>query len=141
MHSYRTGRVFQYFSRDLKHEIRELYASSAIADLAIAMILLFEPVYFIAVLGWNVTQVLLFWAAIYALYVLLIPLGGYIASRKGYEHAMMYSIPFQIGYWLFLFAAQENSIFIPLAVVALAIEKILFWPAFHADLARFSDAD
>src|SRR5690606_8538754 len=125
----------------MSREVYELYGSTAIADFAIAMILLFEPIFFATVLGWNLANVLFFFAGVYALYIILIPFGAGIASRKGYEHSMLYSVPFQIAYWLLLFNAINFSWAIPLAALALAIEKSLFWPAFHADLAHFSNPD
>jgi MFS family permease len=77
-------------------------------------------------------------AAVYALYILFIPLGARIISRYGYEHGIFFSIPFQILYWVFLFSSQTHFNLIYLAPVAFAIEKALFWPAFHADVARFA---
>jgi MFS family permease len=131
-------RLPRYFSRSIQQEISELYASTAIADLAIAIVLLFEPIFLYAELGFTVIEVLLFFAAVYALYIVFIPFGAKIISRFGYEHGILFSIPFQIAYWFLLFGTKDNFWMIYLAAIIFAIEKALFWPAFHAIVARFA---
>ena len=44
-------------------------------------------------------------------------------------------------YWALLFSSQEVTFWIYLAPLALAVQKCLYWPAFNADMARFSSAD
>lgn len=131
-------RLPHYFTSNIRRQIGELYASTAIADIAIAMVMLFEPIFLYAVLGFTVVEVLLFFAAVYALYIVLIPFGAKIISRFGYEHGIFFSIPFQIIYWFLLFGAKDNLTFIYFAPLAFAIEKSLFWPAFHSSVARFA---
>lgn len=132
-------RIPRYFANTVRREMGELYAATAIADLALAMVLLFEPIFLYSVLEFSVEEVLLFFAAVYAWYVLFIPLGAKFASRFGYKHAIVASIPFQILYWLFLFGAQDNINYIYVAPLLFALEKSFFWPAFHALIARFSN--
>jgi MFS transporter, DHA1 family, multidrug resistance protein len=117
-------RVPQYFANTIRREMGELYAALSIADMALAMVMLFEPMFF---------------AAVYAWYVFLIPLGAKFASRFGYKHALVASIPFKVLYWLFLFGAQDNITYIYFAPLLFALEKSFFWPAFHALIARFSN--
>lgn len=132
-------RIPQYFNVHLKKQMAELYASSAIADIAMAIVMLFEPIYLYNVLHFTVPEVLLFMGAVYVLYIVLLPLGGKIVSRFGYEHAILYSIPFQIAYWILLFGAENNLILLYFAPVVFALQKTLFWPAFHACVAKFSN--
>lgn len=127
-----------YFSFNIRTEISELYASTAIADLAIALVLLFEPIFLYQVMSFTVQQVLLFFAVVYALYILFIPFGAKIISRYGYEHGIFFSIPFQIIYWFLLFGAKDNFNLIYFAPVVFAIEKSFFWPSFHSIVARFA---
>ncbi len=131
-------RLPRYFAVAISQQIGELYASTAIADLAIALVLLFEPIFLYDVLGFSVIEVLLFFAAVYALYIVLIPFGAKIISRYGYDHGIFFSIPFQIIFWVLLFGAQDNFKLIYFAPLAFAIEKSLFWPSFHAIVARFA---
>ena len=141
MHKSVTKHFPIYFTHTIRKELGELYAAASIADLAIAMVLFFEPIYFVTVLKWSVTQTLLFFAGVYFFYILLVPLGALAASKKGYGHSLLYSIPFQIGYWLMLFVLPGNMVWAPLAALFFALQKSFFWPAFHADLARYSDKD
>jgi len=129
----------QFFAKSVNAEVKELFASSAIANAALAIVTIFEPIFLYAVLGFTVVQVLLFMALVYALYVVLIPFGGYIASRLGYKHAIFFSIPFQILFWLSLFAAQSEPYFALAAPFLFAIQKTLFWPAYHADMTTAAD--
>jgi hypothetical protein len=130
-----------YLSHHLSREIQEMYWSKAISDFAVAAVMLFEPIFLYSVLGFSLQQVVLFFLAVYGLYLFLIPLGAKVASLRGYEHAILYSTFFMVLYWALLFASQEITFWIYLAPIALAIQKSLNWPAFHADMARFSSAD
>jgi MFS family permease len=134
-------RLPHYFVKAVSQEIGELYASTAIADFAIALVLLFEPIFLYSVLRFTIPQVLMFTAAVYAFYIILIPFGAKIASRYGYYHSIALSIPFQIVYWLLLFGSQNNINLIFFAPLAYAIEKSLFWPAFHSTISRFARSE
>lgn len=129
----------QYFTKKVREEIGELYAASAIGNLALSITLVFEPIFLYSVLGFSVPEVLLFMAAVYALYIPLIIFGGWFASRYGYKHAIAMSVPFQILYWGGLLLARENPGLAFLAAAAFALQKSLYWPGFHALMARYAD--
>lgn len=131
-------RIPYYLASHVKREIGELYVATGIAEFALAMVLVFEPIFLFSVVHLSVPQVLLFFGAVYAWYVLCIPFGAKFASRFGYRHAIVASITFQILYWLLLFGSQDNQTYLYLAPLALALEKSLYWPAFHALIARFA---
>ncbi len=128
-----------FFAAKVRKEIEHLYASTAIGNLAQAMITLFEPIFLFTVIGLSVSEVLLFMAVVYAFYIVLIPLGAKIASKFGYAHSVFFSIPFQILFWFSLLGAEHNIWFLYLAPILYAIQKSLFWPAWHATLARFAN--
>ncbi len=128
-----------YFAAKVRREIEHLYASTAIGNLAQAMLVLFEPIFLYQVVGLSVPEVLLFMAVVYAFYIIIIPLGAKIASRFGYAHSILFSIPFQVLFWLALVGSQYNELFLYAAPILFAIQKALFWPAWHATLARFAD--
>lgn len=127
-----------YFTAKIRGEIEHLYASVAIGNLAQAIITLFEPIFLYHVVGLTVVQLLLFMAAVYALYIFLIPFGGKIAARFGYAHSIFFSIPFQVLFWFLILGAEKNVALLIPAALAFAIQKSLYWPALHATLARFS---
>ncbi|HEX3099759.1 MAG TPA: MFS transporter [Patescibacteria group bacterium] len=127
-----------YFTSKVRKEIEHLYGAVAIGNLAQAIIALFEPIFLYHVVGLSVSEVLLFMAAIYAVYALIIPFGGKVAAKFGYAHAIFFSIPFQIIFWFLILGAEKNILLLIGAVLSLAIQKTLYWPALHASLARFS---
>ncbi|MBX4187818.1 MAG: MFS transporter [Candidatus Doudnabacteria bacterium] len=118
-----------------------MYWSKAISDFAVAAVMLFEPIFLYSVLDFTLQQVVLFFVAVYGGYLFLMPFGAKVASLKGYEHSILYSSFFMVLYWALLFASQEIMFWIYLAPFALAVQKALYWPAFHADMSRFSSAD
>ena len=132
-------RLPQYFSFRLQQEVKDLYVSAGIADIALAAMLVFEPIYMYEALQISIVQILLFFAAVYAWYIVLIPFGGKITARFGYRKAMVVSIPFQILYWGSLLFAAQYPILLWLAPIFYALEKSFYWPGFHAIVARFAN--
>lgn len=128
-----------YFTKKIRQEIGQVYAHAAIANTALSMMALFEPIFLYAVLGFTVTQVLLFTAVVYTTYIVCIPLGGQAASFYGYKHAIAFSVPFQLLYWMTLVASQQNASLAFVAAVLYGLSKTFYWPGFHSLMARYSD--
>ncbi len=134
-----------FVSRRIRREIQELYFSIAIRNFSVAMIAIFEPVYIFVMAqnnGFSFSRslmlVMLFYAICYTLYFFVIPLGGKVAAYFGFEHALFYSLPVFIIYYLALAAMEAKFLlFFILASILLALYKMLFWPAFHANFARY----
>ncbi|TSC96173.1 MAG: Uncharacterized protein Athens101410_103 [Parcubacteria group bacterium Athens1014_10] len=120
----------------LKRELKELYLSTLILNLAISAVSIFEPIY-LYTLGFSLSQIVLFFIFVYALYFFIVPIGANIARTKGYEHSIFYSSFFCILYYLSLFSISRNVYFVYLAILMLAVSKALYWPAYHADFTRF----
>ena len=137
MNSYKF-RLPNYFAQSVRKEIGQLYASVAIADLALAIVTLFEPIFLYSIVGLSIPQILIFNGIAYAVYIVLIPFGAKIATLYGYAHGILFSIPFQILFWIFLYAGQDNISLLFIAPVLYGIEKSLYWPSFHASVARFA---
>lgn len=123
----------------LRREIAELYISVAIKNFALSMIALFEPIYLYQELGFSLSQVLLFFAVAYTLYFFLLPLGGKICGRFGFEHSILYSVPLIILYFGSLYLASSLPFLIYGAPLLLAFYKMLFWPAYHANFAHYGN--
>ncbi len=136
-----TGHLRHYLEHYLAphptQEVREMFISTAILDFATSAVMVFEPIY-LYTLGFSLTGILWFYVAVYALYFLLLPIGGRICHSHGYEHTMLFSSPFLILYYLSFFAISYNRLFIIAAVGALAIQKILYWPGYHSNFATWS---
>jgi MFS family permease len=131
----------KYFSKSLRKEMGELYASSTISNFALAVTSLFEPIFLYHVLGFTVPQVLLFMAVVYAVYIVMIPFGGKFASAYGYRHSIALSVPFQIFYWLALLASIGHPMAAFLAAPILALQKSFYWPGFHSVMAYYGQTE
>jgi len=128
------------FGGKFKREISELYASMAIRRLAISMIAIFEPVFIYKLFG-SLQSVICYYAIVYTFYFFLLPIGGKIASWYGFEHAILYSVPIVIIYFLMLFnMPQFPYLLFYGAAFFLAIYKILFWPAYHSSMAHYGNS-
>ncbi len=132
-----TGIFRSFLASHLTAEVRELYASVAILDFAISAVMIFEPIYLYS-LGYSLTQILYFWLAVYVVYFFLVPLGAKIAERKGFEHSIFYASIFLVLYYSCLFGVAQRPELIYWAVLALACQKMLYWPAYHANFATYS---
>lgn len=126
-----------YFAPHPSRQVKELFASTAILNFATGTVMLFEPIY-LRTIGFSVVQILLFYAALYVVYFFLLPLGGKICRRHGYEHTILFSSPFLIVWYLSFFAIPYHPAFIGVAILSLAIQKILYWPGYHANFATWS---
>jgi MFS family permease len=107
--------------------------------MAVAAMLIFEPIYLKYELGLSVPWVILFFAGVYAWYIVLIPFGGKFAARFGYKHSMILSVPFQLAYWTCLFFASRYTELLYVATLLYGLQKSFYWPAFHAVVARFAN--
>ncbi len=130
--------VAHYFARRLKRPVAELYMSVAIIDLAMAAVMIFEPIY-LYTLGYSVKQILLFFLGMYLFYFIIMPLGAKHANARGYEKSILVSTFFLVFYYLCLFSLDKITLLIYVAPIMLAFQKTFYWPGYHADFARFSD--
>ncbi len=134
-----------FFASSLAQQVKELYSSTLILNFAAMAISLFEPVFLYLIfikthdLAGSLQLVLYFYLVVYALYFVLLPLGAKIAKGFGYEHTIALSTVFMVIYYACLFAGQFHPLTLWIAAVVYAIDKALYWPAYHADFARFSN--
>jgi len=130
----------KFFAVRASRQVKELYISDMIINLATAMVALFEPIY-LWTQGFSLTAILYFYLGVYVLYFFLMPLGAKFARRFGYEKAIFLSTPFLVVFYLFLYLIHRDFQFAYLAIAALALQKTFYWPAYHADFARFGRND
>lgn len=122
----------------LSLQVRELYWATLLQNLALAMLMLFEPIY-LWQQGLGLRGVILFFLGVYVAYFLLMPLGAKFATRFGYQHSMSLSTVAQVAYYACLFLVAQSYAWLVPAVLLYAVQKMFYWPAFHADFARYSD--
>ena len=133
--SYALGGVLPH---RLTPQMRELYWATLLQNLALAMLLLFEPIY-LWQQGYGVKGIIAFFLLVYVFYIVLIPLGAKFATHYGYEHSMAISTLAQVAYYACLFGVALSSWLLLPAALLYAVQKSLYWPAYHADFARYSD--
>ncbi|MFH1713469.1 MAG: MFS transporter [Candidatus Jacksonbacteria bacterium] len=123
-------------ARQAKSQIKELFVSSAILDLAVAMILFFEPIYLYNQ-GLSLRGIMLFYLGVYLVYFFIMPLGGKFIKRHGFEHSILLGSFLLILYYLNLALVAKSFYFLIPAAVFYALQKTFYWPGYHADFARY----
>src|SRR3989338_4735059 len=118
--------------------VRELYWATVLQNLALAMLLLFEPIY-LWQQGFSVAQILWFFWAVYVTYFLALPLGAKYATSNGFEKSIAVSTVAQIAYYACLDLVAISWWWAVPAILLYTVQKMFYWPAFHADFARYSD--
>lgn len=128
--------IFGWFAANrASQEMRRIMMSVGILNFAVGSITLFEPIYLYN-LGYALRDILIFYGAMYFIYVIILPFGSWLTRHWGLHHAMLYSGPFLIAYYLLLMGAGGHPWFLFLAVPVLAIQKTLYWPNYHSAIAE-----
>ncbi|MFA6593681.1 MAG: MFS transporter [Candidatus Buchananbacteria bacterium] len=133
-----------FFAHRLTRQVRELYASSVILDFASCMVSIFEPVFLYVFFSQThnlqdtLELITLFYLLVYIPYFFLVPLGAKFARRFGYENSIALSTPFLVLMYFLLFSANQFAPAVWLAVIPYVIFKMLYWPSYHSNFAKFS---
>ena len=130
--------INHYLQHSLRREISELYVSVAIKNFAFSMVAIFEPIYLYKIYN-SISVVILYYAAVYTVYLFALPLGAKIASRYGFEHSMFYGLIAVIFYFAVLYSLAFYPWLIIFSVLLVVLYKSLFWPAYHADFAHYGN--
>lgn len=133
-----------FFAQRLTNEVKELYSSTLILDLAVAAIFIFEPVFLFLFFSRShdfntaLKFVFIFYLAIYFFYLWLMPLGAKFAKRFGCERSIAVGTIFIVAFYLSLYTIEFSAylIFLPVAFDVLC--KVFYWPAYHGNFTRFS---
>lgn len=125
-----------YLQHGLSREVFELFLTVSIQAFALSIFVLFEPIY-LYTLGYSISWILFFYLLVYILYFFAVPLGGKIAVWLGFEHSIAWSFLFLFLYLLSLYFMQHYSLFFYVSVVMLLLQKMFYWPAFHANFSRY----
>lgn len=134
------GVLPSYYANQASPQVRELYLNSALLDLAVAMVLFFEPIYLYQK-GISLIGIALFYLGVYIAYLFLLPLGGKFVKRYGVVQSIFLGSPFLIGYYgALLFVGSFWLMLIPAALLY-ALQKTFYWPGFHADFAEYGHDD
>lgn len=129
---------YKFFSVRSGRQLKELYVFSILFSIASALILIFEPVFFYQE-GVALSRIALYYALHYSLYIVLLPLGGKFAGRYGLERSLSWSMPLFVVYFVTLAAIPFLPGLFWLTWVLLTLFKIFYWPAYHAEVCKYSD--
>ena len=138
MHWHFANTLGRLLPHHISRQVRELYWSTVLQNLALAMLLLFEPIY-LWQQGFSVAQILWFFLAVYMTYFLALPLGAKYATSQGFEKSIAVSTVAQIAYYVCLYLVAISWWWAVPAILLYTVQKMFYWPAFHADFARYSD--
>lgn len=127
-----------YFHKRLNKRLGGLYLAVTMLDFALAMVVLFEPVYLYK-LGYSIQHILFYYIVVYGVYYFIVPLGGKFVARFGPARSMAVSSVMLIGYYLSLLLVATQPTFFWIAPVFFALQKMLYWPAYHMDFILSSD--
>lgn len=127
-----------YFPR-VNRELKEFYAAIAIRGFAVFLIAIFEPIYLYIHFGHSLPKTFLYFAASSILFGVFSPFAVRLTARFGIKHTMLASVPFLFLYYVGLWNIDSLGIFILILPVLSAMDRLLFWPAYHIAFTRFSD--
>ena len=132
------GFLKEFLPQKMKRQVKELFASTVLVNLALAMVMIFEPIYLYKI-GYSLQKIMLFYLITYLIYFFIMPLGGKFARRKGYELGIFFGTALFSVFYIGLFFIEQYPLLFYIVPIILAIQKTFYWPAYHADFARFSD--
>lgn len=125
----------------LKRDVDKFFIAVAIRNLAIGMVLLFEPIYLYLYFDKSLSSTFLFFAVVFGLNAIFVVLGGKVMGRIGPHWTIFTSYFFYFAYYIFLFLLPQSFFFLPATILAISIGMALYWPAFFTDFVRFSSSE
>lgn len=132
--------IMSFLPHHMKRQVKELFVFTTLINFALALVTIFEPIYLYKI-GYGLNKIMLFYFIVYILYFVIMPLGAKFAHRFGYELGMFVGSFFFIAFYLSLFFIDKYPILFFITPIIFAIQKMFYWPAYHANFARFSDKE
>ncbi|MBI4162575.1 MAG: MFS transporter [Candidatus Aenigmarchaeota archaeon] len=118
-------------------ELDELYASSVVRHLAMAIINIFIPIYLYQI-GYSIPIILLFYAVKSLFHACFSHIAAKSSIKIGVKKTILISAPLLIAYYLLLTQVSIFGILI-LAAILLGISDALYWTPFHVYFIKSSD--
>jgi len=125
----------------INKELSEIYICIFIRSLALSMVGIFIPIYFIKELSYSIQELLFFYIVMFAVFAAFSPLTAKLSARFGFKHMILFSIPFLIIHYLLLYLLPVYNI--PLQYIAAigGMADASFWISFHTDFSLSSSKD
>ena len=132
--------LFHHHLNFLKNrELNELYISVAVKSFAVSMISIFIPIFLIKDLNYSLTSVLIFFAILSATHAIFVIPAAKIASKYGFKHSILYSVPILIVFYFGLYTIEQFHWPIYLLAVIFGVNSALYWIGYHIDFSIISD--
>lgn len=133
-------RLFDWtHSVDLRQELHEIYLHRFLFQLAVNTVAIFLPLYVYEQAG-STAPVFVFFAAFYAVFIMLVWPAAKLTARIGYKHASLLSSPFILAFYLVL--RSSTSIELTYAAALLGgIGFITYWMGMNSEMARNSHSN
>ncbi|MFA5126874.1 MAG: MFS transporter [Patescibacteria group bacterium] len=123
----------------MQRQVKELFISSVLVNFALALVMLWEPVYLYQI-NYPLQKIILFYLLTYLGYMLTMPLGAKFAKRYGYEPSIAIGVCLFAFYYLGLYLIKDYPFLFYVVPFIFTWQKTFYWPAYHANFARFSEA-
>ena len=123
----------------LKRELNEIYISIFLRTFAISLIGIFTPIFLLKEIGISFNQLLLYYLIVFLTLAFAYPISAKLCSRFGLRHVIMLSVPFYIIFYFLLYNLLTYKISVYLLGFVLGLAEGLFWYAYSADFAKYSD--
>ena len=130
--------IKSFLPHSMKRQVKELFVSTTLVNFALAMVIIFEPIYLYKI-GYNLQHIMLFYLIVYLVYFFIIPFGGKFSRKFGYEIGLLVGTFLYIAFYVGLFFIDQFPMLFYIVPLVYALQKTFYWPAFHADFAHFAD--
>jgi len=120
-------------------DMNELYASISLSTFAQSLISIFVPIYLYN-LGYSIPYILFFFFLISLSYVAVAYPIAKIVSKNGTKHAILYSTPFIILYYITLLFLPTYSFLFYVAPLFISLRGTLFNFGVHLDFVEHSQS-
>lgn len=130
--------IKSFLPHSMRRQVKELFISTTLVNFALAMVVLFEPIYLYKI-GYHLQYIMFFYLLVYVAYFLIMPLGAKFARRFGYEIGIFLGTFLYIAFYIGLFFIAKYPLLFYIVPFIYALQKTFYWPAYHADFAHFSD--
>lgn len=131
--------IKSFLPQNMRRQVKELFVFSTLINFAYALVMIFEPIYLYSI-GYGLQKIMLFYLIVYVAYFLIIPLGGKFSRHFGYEKGLLVGSIFYILFYVSLFFINQYPLLFYVTPIIFALQKMFYWPAYHANFARFSDS-
>lgn len=141
MYNIFSGKFLNRLNRPIQNPgvVTALYSNKLIQQVANGLLGIFLPVYLFQAYG-SITSVLIFFLALYSIYLVLVAPAAKIASKISFKNSLIISVSGGSTFYLSLLFFDINiAAFSALAVVALIFDKLFYWTPYHSGLGKFLD--